>query len=114
MDLLHLHRAKERLLEDALGSASRILQACSPEAESGVSVIAEALSGGRSHEAATKLTMDDLKRFELSLCHSSAPSPCHDAFSAFQHELAQALWPRLVQSMPVPANGRPMWHWGAS
>jgi len=37
LDLLQLHRAKERLLEDAL-------------------------SGGKSHEAATKLTMDDLKR----------------------------------------------------
>jgi len=45
MDLLDLHRAKERLLEDAL-------------------------QGGKHQEAATKLTMDDLKRL-FNPCRSS-------------------------------------------
>lgn len=53
-DLLQLHRAKERLLEDAL-------------------------SGGKSHEVATRLTMDDLKRLfnpcrSLRTGGSSAPA----------------------------------------
>ncbi|CAE7540773.1 unnamed protein product [Symbiodinium pilosum] len=68
LDLLQLHRAKERLLEDAL-------------------------SGGKSHETATRLTMDDLKRWQLSKDHELLPRTTR--FDA-----------RPFQPMPIPPDGR--------
>lgn len=71
-DLLQLHRAKERLLEDAL-------------------------SGGKSHEVATRLTMDDLKRL-FNPCRS-----LRTGGSAAPAEV-KALAPSSPAAAPLPAQ----------
>ena len=53
----------------------------------------EALSGGKSHETATRLTMDDLKRWQLSKDHELLPRTTQ--FDA-----------RPFQPMPIPPDGR--------
>jgi len=87
MDLLDLHRAKERLLEDAL-------------------------QGGKHQEAATKLTMDDLKRL-FSPCRSSlrglrgnqASAASSDRSKASMLEPPEPVTSAPTARTPVPSTG---------
>eukprot|EP00931_Biecheleriopsis_adriatica_P040762 TRINITY_DN2334_c0_g1_i6.p1 TRINITY_DN2334_c0_g1~~TRINITY_DN2334_c0_g1_i6.p1 ORF type:complete len:1267 (-),score=295.30 TRINITY_DN2334_c0_g1_i6:975-4775(-) len=91
MDLLELHKAKERLLEDAL-------------------------SGGRHQEAATKLTMDDLKRL-FNPCRSSLrglrggpkiPTEAEaNEMAREQYEEARATYEEELQEVDMTDRTRP-------